>query len=655
MAKTNKEENQISEHERLIREHFMGYVSRSVAVDEKVINKDDRSVRTVIATETPSLVWDWEEWRVIREILIVENDSVIQPMNSKIVMLDSHRSWGGVKEIIKGSIRDLHIENHEYVGQSVFASRAEDEWQLAVEGHLDATSIGYRTFREHTEILRHGTSSQINGRTFTNDFGDKRDLYIRKKWQPLEGSMVAIGADSMSGYRSAGAFFEFLQVNNRTIPNQIPSSKTNREHITMEDDDKTQGQQQQTQAPGQRTQETESKEDTLKKESERRKEIRAIGKRFSGRIKDIDKLLETAEDGLWPIERLNAEIVTRMSAGEEFAQPATDLDLDNKDKKRYSMWNLIRSVLEKNPDLAGLEREASREIAKRLGRTPNGFFIEYGSLKREITVGAGTADKLVATELMVSNFLDLLYSRMIFGRDLNVKMITGLVGDLDFPRKTSSSRAYYINEGGIATESDINFGSEKMSPKTVSAKVKYSRKTGQQTSLDMEALVIEDIINAINLRTQEAYIQGAGGDEPLGLLFQDGVQLFDGANFSFDSAVDMETLLDDMNIPLDQAAWLTTPLVKGALRKKRIEAGQVEKLCMGDRMLERRVLSTKMTPANNLALFDPSEIIIGVWGILDLQINRLNDDGGVKVIPFWDHDFINRRSIGTVKTTNFSL
>jgi hypothetical protein len=59
-------------------------------------------------------------------------------------------------------------------------------------------------------------------------------------------------------------------------------------------------------------------------------------------------------------------------------------------------------------------------------------------------------------------------------------------------------------------------------------------------------------------------------------------------------------------------------------------------------------------PVNTLFLIEPSEVIVGTWGILEIQINRLNDDGGVKVIPFWSHDIINRRSVASVKTTAFS-
>jgi len=250
------------------------------------------------------------------------------------------------------------------------------------------------------------------------------------------------------------------------------------------------------------------------------------------------------------------------------------------------------------------------------------------------------------------SFMDMLYNKMVFGKFLNVKNIGGLVGNLQFGNKTAASTGYYIGESDVPTESDLTFGSQTMSPKTVSALVQYSRQTALQTAPSMEGIVLADVLNAIKLRADLSMIQGAGGGtELLGLLFGTGVQTYDGSNFNFDSAVDMETLLEDANVDLDSAKWLTTPLVKGALRKRKIEAGQTDKLWKANQLIERDAYATKQMPVNVLCLVDPTEIIVGTWGTLDLQVNRWQDDGGVKVIPFWSHDMINRKTIGTVKTS----
>lgn len=634
----------------MLRKDFELLKSRGITFREATLlnasyNSSERSIETVIATENPAIVIDWEktDWhnlRIMREILIIDDESVVIPESRQVPFLDSHRTWEG-SDSVKGSIRELNAEGGKVVGRTFISSTEEKLAKKIEERHLTNVSAGYDTFKEFTHRVKPGESVTIKGREFKNEYPDKLDLVIRSKWSLLEGSSVVWGADEFSTHRNK---VEDVEPNDELINKLNDAEKRieQLENITIKSKENREMENELT--PEQR----------IEAERKRSKEIREISQRFVGRINGVDKLRDTAIDEGWSQERFNAEIVTRLSSGDEFQKPPTDLDLDGKDKKRYSIWNLVRARAEGKPELAAHEMAVSNEIAKRMGVQPRGAYIEYGHLKRAITIGTGTADKLVAVELRSENFLDLLYNKMVFGKALNVKMINGLVGDLDFPRKTSSSTGYYIGEMEAANESDINFGLQRMSPKTVSAKVIYSRQTSLQATPEMEGLVLEDVVNAIRLRADLSYIQGLGGDEILGLLNIDGVQLHDGSNFSYDTAVDMEAKLENANIDMDAAKWLTTPLGKALLRKRKIEAGQTDKLWEKDRMLDRVGFATKQIPADNLILVEASDIIVGTWGVLDIQINRFNDDGSVKVIPFWSHDMINRRPNATVKVTNLS-
>ncbi|MFA7360778.1 MAG: phage major capsid protein [Candidatus Kapaibacterium sp.] len=636
-------------HRKITKQEFESFKQRNLGTREAVLLNSsfkfdeatrESTIETVIATETPAIVIDWERsnWDrmyLMREILVINTESVVIPSIGQVPFLDSHRTWEG-SDSVKGSIRNIRIENGQVVGTTVISSTEEKLAKKIEERHLTNVSAGYGCSGEFSFRLNKDETANVSGRIFKNEFTDGLPLMIRTKWELAEGSSVIWGADENAQHRSEPTFEELQQklADQQTEINELKTRTQikSKENSTMAD--------------------LKTPEEILKDEAARRKEIRETAKRFVGRISDIETLQNDAEDKGWTVEQFNGEIVSRMSNGEQFSTPPTDLDLSAKDKKRYNIWNLVRSVHEKNPDLAGLEREASAAIAKRLGVTPNGFYVDYGYQKREITIGVGSADQLVATELQASSFLDLLYNKMVFGKFLNVKNISGLVGNLQFPNKTAGSTGYYIGESAAGTESNITFGSQTMSPKTVSALVQYSRQTALQTTPAMEGLVIADVVNALRLRADLSMIQGQGtSDELLGLLYGDGVQTYDGSEFSFDSAVDMETLLDDVNVDMDAAKWLTTPLVKGALRKRKIEAGQTDKLWKNNQLIERDAYATKQMPTNVICLVDPSEIIVGTWGVLDIQINRLNDDGGVKIIPFWSHDMINRRAAGTVKTS----
>lgn len=180
-------------------EDATGWCSRSSPVDNGKIDKERRSIRTVIATENPALVMDWGRWEVIREVLLM--DGVELPSNNQVPLLDNHSRFE--TSDIKGSARELKVDGSELIGRAFFASAARDEWSLAEEGHLTDVSAGYRTFPEYTTAIAPGETAVVNGRTFRNDFADGLTLVIRSKWQLKEVSLTPIGADEAAKFRSA--------------------------------------------------------------------------------------------------------------------------------------------------------------------------------------------------------------------------------------------------------------------------------------------------------------------------------------------------------------------------------------------------------------------------------------------------------------------
>ncbi len=632
-------------------------------------NADENSIDTIIATENPALVIDWDnsDWyniKAMREILIVDNESVLIPEIRQVPFLDSHFRWGGT-DAVKGSIRDLRVEEKKVVGKTVI-SKTEDKISEKIrEKHITNTSAGYTVFKEFTFRIKKGEKQTIKGREFVNDYPDGLDLVVRSKWQLDEGSAVIWGADDQSVFRSEfnpddiiNQAKKLIDEATRSLEEKINSTK--KENVKMEGEAKTK-----------------TPEEILKEERDRISDINAWSKRFVGRVKDIDKLANEAVEKGYTLERFKGIIADNLSAGEQFDKPASDLDLSGKDSQRYNIWNLVRAVWFNNKELAKLEIECSNEIAKRTGEAPNGYWIDYSrlkrtinlaelipvlkSLKREISIGGivggtATADELVANELMAGNFIDLLYNKMIFGRGLGIRFLTGLIGNITFPFKTASAQGYYIGEGDAAAESDIDFGSFTLSPKTVSAIVKYTRQAALQTTPAMEGLVLADVLNAIALTADAGIIQGSGSNyQPKGWINWDAINTsISGADFSYNTAVDMETELEDANVAADNLPFITTPLVRGALKKRKIETGQTAKLCEKNEMIGHPVLATKQMPANHIMLADPNEGIVGEWGLLDLQINRLNDDGGVKVIPFYSHDAGFRRPSSIVLIDDFS-
>lgn len=144
---------------------------------------EDRSLPVTLATETAVRVFDWQEGRIASEVLVMAGGNVPK----QLPLLDSHSRYA-VRDI-RGSIRDLRIEDDKLVGRAYFAANKEGQeaFDLARDGHLSDVSIGFQPVQ--IERLSKGESKRIGGREY---HGPTR---LVTKWRAIEGSLVAIGAD----------------------------------------------------------------------------------------------------------------------------------------------------------------------------------------------------------------------------------------------------------------------------------------------------------------------------------------------------------------------------------------------------------------------------------------------------------------------------
>ncbi len=146
----------------------------------------DDSVEFTLSTEQPALVFDYDRYEFITEVIVA--NGVILPDNMQVPLIDSH-DRGTVKNVL-GSVRDFKIENNKVIGRLYFSkSKDAQEALLKVrEGHLDSGSVGYR--HEETVYIPEGESLVKDGKEYNGE------LYLTTKWALKEFSLVAIGADS---------------------------------------------------------------------------------------------------------------------------------------------------------------------------------------------------------------------------------------------------------------------------------------------------------------------------------------------------------------------------------------------------------------------------------------------------------------------------
>lgn len=206
---------------------FENIYSRECEI-RKVSDENERSIRGVLATELPAIVFDWYKWRAIREVLLIDGMDVPE----KMPLLDAHSRWEVSN--IKGSVTNATKVNDSKLGtiyeaDNIFSSTAEKEFTLAKEGHLTSTSIGYFIYPEKTVEIEYGQEKSVNGKTYKNDYKDKLPLVIRLKSTVFENSLVPIGADKAAKFRSM--FIESEENRNDETNNEIEEEKNKQAEI----------------------------------------------------------------------------------------------------------------------------------------------------------------------------------------------------------------------------------------------------------------------------------------------------------------------------------------------------------------------------------------------------------------------------------------
>lgn len=153
--------------------------------DVSTINKENRTVDVVFATETPVLRRTWDG--PINEILVCDAASVrMERINAGAPLLDTHDKYSVTTQL--GVVENARIDGRTLRATVRFSKRDDVEkvWQDVMDGILRNVSVGYWTYEaEITEKI----DSAIPD-------------YRATDWEPFEISLVPVPADMNAGVRS---------------------------------------------------------------------------------------------------------------------------------------------------------------------------------------------------------------------------------------------------------------------------------------------------------------------------------------------------------------------------------------------------------------------------------------------------------------------
>lgn len=355
-------------------------------------------------------------------------------------------------------------------------------------------------------------------------------------------------------------------------------------------------------------------------------------------------------------------------------QPDPSIGMGQTDLREYRLSRALLALADRDWRNAGLELEASRATAKKLGRDPQGFFIPWDWMQasgrqlygqheqRDMLKGTGSLGGfLIATDLMSQNFIELLRNRLVV-RQAGAVVMSGLVGDVQIPKHTGASTMYWINpETTDVTESQPAIGQVPMVPKTAGAMTDISRKMLLQSSIDAEMLVRDDIMRVIALGIDRAGLHGSGvSPEPTGIANVVGIGSVaggtNGAAPTWAHVINLETAVAIDNADVGRLGYVTNVKVRGKLKQTE-KAASTGMFVWNDNntlngypgYVTNQVRSdlTKGTASGVCsAIFfgNWAELIIGQWGVLDMIVDPYTQAsrGTLRIVALQDVDIINR-------------
>ena len=575
--------------------------TRSMGAEAKVVDEERRTVRIAVSSEEPvdrsfgAEILDHSE----RSIDLEFARSGRMPL---LLDHDPRQQIGVVENVeLDGSARRLRATVR--FGKNGLAKEVFDD---VVDGIRSNISVGYAV----NEMDREG-----------------KDSYRVNSWSPMEVSVVSIPADRTVGVGRAA----------ETSPAQ-PKTETPKMERTM-------------------TENTQIDVEAVKAEAARSaaKETAEIY-RLAAKHNKRDMADEAVRDGT-SLAEFRGKLLDVIGS-----KPLDDseIGLTKKEVRNFSLMNAVRAMANpsdrKAQEAAAFEFEAAAEAARRDGIDPQGLYIpadvqrSWNLQKRDLNTSDDSA--MVAEAYRGGDFIDVLRNASSI-MQAGATMLSGLKGDVKIPKKTAASTAGWIStEGGAASESEPTFGQVTMSPKTLGAYTDITRLMMMQSSLDIEALIRNDLATGIALAIDNGGLQGSGSSgQPTGVKNTSGINAptaFAAANPTFAEVVAMETAVAEDNALMGNLAYILPAGMYGALKTTVKDSGSGQFVVEPGKTINgyRAIVSNQVT-AGDLYFGNFADLLVGMYGGLDITVDpyTASTSGTVRIVALQTCDVAVRHAV----------
>ena len=572
---------------------------RADDLDARSIDEKKRTVNIAVSSELP-YTRSFGDEILVHEANAIDMEFLASGRAPLLLDHDMEKQIGVIESVELSADKVLRAKVR--FGRSALA---QEVFQDVVDGIRSNVSVGYRV----NKMERSPTD---------------KNAYLVKSWSPLEVSVVSIPADPSVGVGRSAAALE-------PKPTVEPSIK---KEAKMAD---------------------EVNLDAVRAEAAEAAARNAAAIIDLGVRHNKRDLADAALKSGKSIEQFRGELLEVI--GNDKPLDNSDIGMTKKEVRNFSIVRAIAALA--NPgdrrlrEAAAFEFEASEAAAQRYGRSAQGLMVPVDVLGvwKQRDLNTSDDNEIVATNLLAGDFIDVLRnsaSVMAAG----ARMLPGLVGNVAIPKKTAASAGGWIStEGGAASESEPTFGTVSLTPKTVGAFTDMTRQLILQSTPSVEALVRDDLTQALALAIDKGALEGSGSSgQPTGILNTSGVNKptsFAAAVPTFAEMVALETAVAEDNALMGNLAYITDAATYGGLKTKAKDSGSGMFVIENGQANGYNVIRSQQCTAGNVYFGNFSDLLIGMWAGLDLTVDpyTASTSGTVRIVALQTVDVAVRHAV----------
>ena len=648
--------------------------------EEKAMNKEDRHILNVSETDDKVIVefakhedveHEGEEVEMLDEVSMEHEDEerkvIDMPMKYRTIDLfrDSHideekrivrvgvsseepveRSFG--MEVLGHSAGDINMEFINS-GRAPLLLDHNMEKQIGVieEFKLDETA------KRTTAVVRFGKSALA--REVFEDVKDgirmnisvgyridkleryehKDETYYKAQWTPMEVSSVSVPADQS---RLVG------------VGRSKDKQNKNIEVKLMENEKK-----QDINLDEVRAQTVEDAKAEFKRNS---KEIIDLAVKHNKR----DLADKAISDGI-SVAEFRGILLENISNNTPLETPS-EIGMTKEEVREFSLVRAIRAMANpsdrKAQEDAAFEFECSAEAARQYGKDAQGIMLPAEVLRtwKQRDINSSDDSTLIAEDYRGGDFIDVLRNSSSV-MQAGATMLRGLQGNVVIPKKTAAaSGAWIATEGTAAAESEFTSGSVTMSPKVVGAFTDATRLLLQQSSLDVENLIRDDLTQSIATAIDLGALAGSGSSgQPTGIANTSGINTttFAAANPTWAEIVAMESAVANDNALTGSLGYICRPADFGTLKTTEKATGTAQFVVSPDNTMNGyNVVRSNQVTSGDFYFGNFADLLIGMYGGLDITVDpyALSTSGGVRIVALQTVDVAVRHAVSFCKSSD---